>query len=145
PGRGRGLAKGADGSAKAMSRGGAHNRTRRDGSGAASPRVQPDLVPESARPVNPAWAGSQGRLILIGTVFGRGYREAGPTQGGVRMASRSLAEHLARVPDPRQDSGKRHSLAALLNVVAVAVLCGLRSLEAIAHFGRSLSPATAKE
>jgi hypothetical protein len=61
------------------------------------------------------------------------------------MASLSLAEHLARVPDPRQDSGKRHSLAALLNLVTVAVLSGLRSLEAIAQFGRSLRPATAKE
>jgi len=60
------------------------------------------------------------------------------------MAALSLAEHLARVPDPRQNSGKRHSLAALLNLVSVAVLCGMRSLEAIAQFGRSLAPATAK-
>jgi len=61
------------------------------------------------------------------------------------MASLSLADHLARVPDPRQASGKRHSLAAVLNLVAVAVLTGMRSLHAIAQFGRSLSPATAKE
>lgn len=61
------------------------------------------------------------------------------------MASLSLAEHLARVPDPRQDSGKRHSLAAVLNLVAVAVLTGMRSLHAIAQFGRSLSPAAAQE
>jgi hypothetical protein len=61
------------------------------------------------------------------------------------MASRSLAEHLARVSDPRQDSGKRHSLAALLNLVTVAVLCGMRGLGAIAQFGRSLTPAMAKE
>ncbi len=61
------------------------------------------------------------------------------------MASLSLADHLARVPDPRQDSGKRHSLAALLNLVAVAVLSGMRSLQAIAQFGRALSPARAKE
>lgn len=61
------------------------------------------------------------------------------------MASLSLADHLARIADPRQDSGKRHSLAALLNLVAVAVLCGLRSLQGIAQFGRSLSPALAKE
>lgn len=60
------------------------------------------------------------------------------------MASLSLAEHLARVPDPRQDSGKRHSLAALLNLVSVGVMCGMRSLTAIAHFGRALSPAVAK-
>lgn len=61
------------------------------------------------------------------------------------MASRSLADHLARVPDPRRDSGKRHALAAVLNLVAVAILSGLRSLHAIAQFGRSLSPATARE
>lgn len=61
------------------------------------------------------------------------------------MASLSLADHLARVPDPRQDSGKRHSLAAVLNLVAVAILSGMRSLQAIAQFGRSLRPATAKE
>jgi predicted transposase YbfD/YdcC len=61
------------------------------------------------------------------------------------MASLSLADHLARVADPRQASGKRHSLAALLNLVAVAVLCGMRSLEAIAQFGRSLSSAMAKD
>src|SRR5262249_5607011 len=88
--------------------------------------------------------GAQGRLILLGTLFGRCYSEAGQTQGGVSMAALSLAEHLARVPDPRQNSGKRHSLAALLNLVSVAVLCGMRSLEAIAQFGRSLAPATAK-
>lgn len=61
------------------------------------------------------------------------------------MAALSLAEHLARIADPRQDSGKRHSLAAVLNLVAVAVLCGLRSLQGIAQFGRSLSPTLAKE
>jgi hypothetical protein len=32
------------------------------------------------------------------------------------MVAFSLAEHLARVPDARQDSGKRHRLAALLNL-----------------------------
>jgi len=61
------------------------------------------------------------------------------------MAPLSLAEHLARVPDPRQDAGKRHPLAAVLNLVAVAVLSGLRSLHAIAQFGRTLRPATARQ
>ncbi len=61
------------------------------------------------------------------------------------MASLSLAEHLARVPDPRQASGKRHSLAAVLNLVTVAILCGMRSLQAIAQFGRALSPGAIKE
>jgi len=61
------------------------------------------------------------------------------------MASLSLADHLARVPDPRQPSGKRHSLAAVLNLVAVAVLSGLRSLQAMAQFGRALHAARAHE
>lgn len=61
------------------------------------------------------------------------------------MASLSLAEHLARLVDPRQDSGKRHPLAAVLNLVTVAVLSGMRSLHAIAQFGRSLSPAAVKD
>ena len=50
----------------------------------------------------------------------------------------SLAHYLALVPDPRHDQGKRHSLAAILNLVAAAVLCGMRSLQAIAQFGRAL-------
>lgn len=51
----------------------------------------------------------------------------------------SLAQHLALVADPRHDQGKRHSLAAILNLVAAAILCGMRSLQAIAQFGRSLA------
>lgn len=61
------------------------------------------------------------------------------------MTSLSLADHLARVPDPRQALGKRHPLAAVLNLVAVAVLSGMRSLQAIAQFGRALGPQTARE
>ena len=61
------------------------------------------------------------------------------------MASLSLAEHLARVPDLRQASGKRHSLAAVLNLVALGVLCGMRSLQAIAQFGRALNASAVKE
>lgn len=61
------------------------------------------------------------------------------------MASLSLAEHLARIPDPRLEQGKRHSLAALLNLVTAAVLCGMRSLQAMAHFGRELPAATVRE
>lgn len=53
-------------------------------------------------------------------------------------AALSLAHYLALVPDPRHDQGKRHSLAAILNLVAAAVLCGMRSLQAIAQFGRAL-------
>ncbi len=52
------------------------------------------------------------------------------------MSTLSLAEHLARVPDGRQEQGKRHPLAALLNLVAAGVLCGMRGLSGIAQFGR---------
>ena len=61
------------------------------------------------------------------------------------MASLSLADRLARVPDARHPQGQRHSLAAILNLVAVAVLCGMRSLQAIVQFGRELSPRDAGE
>jgi DDE family transposase len=61
------------------------------------------------------------------------------------MASLSLAERLARLPDPRLDQGRRHSLAAILHLVATAVLCGMRSLQAIAQFGRELPAAASRE
>ncbi len=50
------------------------------------------------------------------------------------MSRLSLAEHLARVPDWRQQQGKRHPLAALLNLVAAGVLCGMRGLSARVRF-----------
>jgi hypothetical protein len=48
----------------------------------------------------------------------------------------SLAEVFASVPDPRSPRGRRYPLAAVLNLVAVAILGGMRSLEAVAQFGR---------
>lgn len=48
----------------------------------------------------------------------------------------SLAEALATVPDPRSRHGRRFPLTAVLNLVSVALLAGMRSLEAIAQFGR---------
>jgi predicted transposase YbfD/YdcC len=48
----------------------------------------------------------------------------------------SLWEALASVPDPRDDSGKRHPLPAVLTLSAVAMLSGARSVYAIAQFGR---------
>ena len=44
----------------------------------------------------------------------------------------SLYAELQQVPDPRQASGKRHPLAAMLAVACVAMLCGYRSPYAIA-------------
>ena len=48
----------------------------------------------------------------------------------------SLCEAFAEVPDPRDASGRRHPLQAVLTLCAVAILSGSRSLFAIAQFGR---------
>jgi len=48
----------------------------------------------------------------------------------------SLWECFASLPDPRSPLGKRHPLPAILSLITVAVLCGARSLEAIAQFPR---------
>jgi hypothetical protein len=48
----------------------------------------------------------------------------------------SLTEVFATLADPRDPRGKQYSLPALLNLLAVAMLAGMRSLEAIAQFGR---------
>jgi hypothetical protein len=48
----------------------------------------------------------------------------------------SLTEVFADIPDPRSASGRRYSLSAILNLTAIAMLAGMRSLEAIAQFAR---------
>jgi len=48
----------------------------------------------------------------------------------------SLFECFSFVPDPRAALGKRHPLTAILTLCSVAMLCGCRSLYAIAQFGR---------
>jgi hypothetical protein len=48
----------------------------------------------------------------------------------------SLMDCLSLVPDPRSPLGLRHPLSAVLTLCAVAMLCGCRSLYAIAQFGR---------
>ena len=47
----------------------------------------------------------------------------------------SLYETFATVPDPRSRFGRSYTLASLLTLSAVAMLCGCRSLEAIAQWG----------
>lgn len=52
------------------------------------------------------------------------------------MASLSLIEAFALVPDPRKLRGRRHPLTAVLALTTLAILGGCNSLEAIAQFGR---------
>jgi hypothetical protein len=47
----------------------------------------------------------------------------------------SLFDCFSNVPDPRSPLGKRHPLEAILTLCSVAMLCGARSLYAIAQFG----------
>lgn len=51
-----------------------------------------------------------------------------------RVEIPSLYAELAQVPDPRQASGKRHPLGAMLSLAGVALLCGYRSPYAIAEW-----------
>ncbi len=48
----------------------------------------------------------------------------------------SLLAAFARVPDVRSPHGRRYPLAALLSLATAAMLCGARSLYAIAQWGR---------
>jgi hypothetical protein len=52
------------------------------------------------------------------------------------VAEKSLYEVFAELPDPRNPSGRRHPLAAMLTLAASAMLCGCRSVYAIAQWGR---------
>jgi hypothetical protein len=47
----------------------------------------------------------------------------------------SLYEVFSRIPDPRHRRGTVYSLASVLTLVATAMLCGCRSLAAIAQWG----------
>jgi DDE_Tnp_1-associated len=47
---------------------------------------------------------------------------------------RSLLDHLAQIPDPRQRRGRQHPLGAVLAVAVAAVLAGAKSLAAIGEW-----------
>lgn len=65
--------------------------------------------------------------------------------GEQKVEQVSLWVCLADVPDPRDDSGKRHPLQAILTLCAVSILAGARSLYAIAQFGRDRGAPFARE
>jgi hypothetical protein len=50
--------------------------------------------------------------------------------------SGSLYEVFAEIPDPRHRRGRVYSLASILTLASTAMLCGCRSLAAIAQWGR---------
>jgi hypothetical protein len=54
----------------------------------------------------------------------------------IATAEKSLYEVFAELPDPRDTRGRRHALAACLTLCAASMLCGCRSLFAIAQWGR---------
>lgn len=47
-----------------------------------------------------------------------------------------LTEVFAGIPDPRRAQGRRHPLPGVLALLCVSVMCGCRSLYAIAQWGR---------
>ena len=51
------------------------------------------------------------------------------------LAPQSLYDILYEIPDPRDSRGRVYSLASILTLVATAMLCGCRSLGAIAEWG----------
>lgn len=54
----------------------------------------------------------------------------------IHPAPGSLAEALAPIPDPRRSHLRVHGLVPLLQMAVAAMLCGARSLYAIAQWGR---------
>lgn len=57
---------------------------------------------------------------------------------------RSLLTAFATVPDPRLPRGRRHPLPAVLALATTAMLCGARSLSALAQWGRLQPPAVGR-
>ncbi len=56
------------------------------------------------------------------------------------MSETSLSQMWSDVPDPRSPRGQRRPLPAVLNLTVLAILAGMKSLLAIARFGRDHGP-----
>jgi hypothetical protein len=55
-------------------------------------------------------------------------------------ATPDLIALLAEIPDPRRAQGRRHPLAAVMALLVLALLAGMRGLQGVVEFGRNLSP-----
>jgi DDE_Tnp_1-associated/Transposase DDE domain len=55
-------------------------------------------------------------------------------------APSTLVEFLRQIPDPRRAEGKRHPLAAVLSLLVLAMMAGMRGLQGVVDFGRNLPP-----
>ena len=55
-------------------------------------------------------------------------------------ATQSLFDLLSLVPDPRRAEGKRHPLQAVLSLLVLSLLAGMRGLQGVVEFGRNLPP-----
>jgi hypothetical protein len=55
-------------------------------------------------------------------------------------ASSTLFDLLKQVPDPRRAEGKRHPLPAVLSLLVLALLAGMRGFQGVVDFGRNLPP-----
>src|SRR5262245_66307861 len=52
------------------------------------------------------------------------------------LTDRSLYSYLATLPDSRKARGKLYPLPALLTMTVAAILCGCKTLTAVAQWGR---------
>ena len=55
-------------------------------------------------------------------------------------ASLSLPDLLGEIPDPRRAEGKRHPLSAVLSLLVLATMAGMRGLQGVVDLGRNLPP-----